>query len=327
MKRLITVLIVTLVLGIAAGSLFAAGQVDSKASDYDYVVGFNNMWTDLEFFQVVEEGLRKAAEENNIKLLVGYGERDGQKMMSNVDTFVLQGADLILDFNVLSEVGNTMTKELAKKDIPLIAIDGVYEGAYFYGVNNEHVGRTAGTAAAEYIKDTWNGQIDYVVHIYSESAGPAVRKRNSGASDVIIETFPNFNKNNVVWIDAGSHMDPINGRSLATDFLTAHPEAKHVYFQVLTDLPASGVLLAVEESGRSNEAIILSCDASGPALDNLRKGKANSWLGSVAAFPELYGENIIAYALDILGGKNPPKERFTNNVVITHENIDEYYPK
>lgn len=324
MKTLRTVMMVLLVLGIAAGALFAAGQVES---DHDYVIGFNNMWTDLEFFQVVEEGLRKAAEENNIKLLVGYGERDGQKMMSNVDTFVLQGADLILDFNVLAEVGNTMTKELAQKDIPVIAIDGVYEGAYFYGVNNEQVGRTAGTAAAEFIKEKWDGQIDYVVHIYSESAGPAVRKRNSGASDVIIETFPDFNEDNVVWIDAGSHMDPINGRSLSTDFLTAHPNSEHIYFQVLTDLPASGVLLAVEEAGRGDEAIIISCDASGPALDNLRKGEANSWLGSVAAFPELYGENVIKYALEILEGKNPPKERFTNNVVITHDNIDEYYPQ
>ena len=291
------------------------------------VIGFNNMFTDIEFFQTVEKGLEDAAAAQGIKIIKAYAQRDAQKMITNVDSFVLQGVDLVMDFNVLPEVGTTLAKTLKEKGIPLIGIDGVYEGAYFFGVNNEQVGRTAGAYAAEVIKKKWNGQLDYIVHMYSESAGPAVKKRNSGASDVIKETFKDFPEDHIIWLDGGSHMDAVNAKAMTTDFLTAHPDAKHIYFQVLTDLPALGVLMAVEAANKMDDSIIISCDAGGPALDNLRKPEANSWIGSVAAFPEKYGENLISYALEILEKKDAaPKEKFTNNVVITRDNINEYYP-
>ena len=307
-------------------SVWAAGSQED-AGDGQYTIGFNNMFTDVEFFQMVEEGLKVAADENGINLLIGYGERDAQKMTSNIDSFLIQGADLIMDFNVMEEVGSVITKDLKEENVPMIGIDGKYEGAYFFGVNNVKVGRTAGEFAANVIKDRWNGELDYVVHLYSEPAGPYVKKRNSGASDVILETFPDFSEENVIWIDGGSHMDPIQGRGDMADFLTAHPDADHIYVQCLTDGPAQGALLAVEDAGREDDVIIISCDANTIALDNLRKAGENSWLGSVAAFPEKYGENLIAYALEILDGTNPPMERFTPNVVINKNNINEYYPE
>ena len=297
------------------------------ASDDKVVIGFNNMFTDLEFFQVVEEGLVKAAEENGIELLIAYGERDGTKMMRNVETFILQGADIVLDFNVLPEVGTQIVKRCAEESIPVIGIDGIYEGAYFFGVNNEKVGRTGGTYAAQYIKDNWGGDLDYIMQLYSESAGPAVQLRNSGASDVISEELPGFDPDNVIWVDGGGHMDTVNGRALTMDFLTAHPEADHIYIQVLTDLPALGAFNAVQEAGREDQVIIISNDASGPALDNMRKPEANSWLGSVAAFPEKYGENLVDYALQILEGGDAPKAKYTDNVVIDKSNINAYYPE
>ncbi len=315
------------VIALAVVLTSVAWATGAKEAPKQYVIGFNNMFTDIEFFQVVEKGLKDAAAAKGIKLLIAYGQRDGQKITSNVDSFVLQGANLVMDFNVMPEVGSTLAKRLKEKNIPLIGIDGKYDGAYFFGVNNEKVGRTAGEFAASYIKKNWGGQIDYVVHMYSESAGPDVKKRNSGASDAIKEQFPGFNPSNVVWLDGGSHMDTINGKAMTTDFLTAHPDARHVYFQVLTDLPALGVQLGVEATKRDKDVIVISCDAGGPALDNLRKPEANSWLGSVAAFPEKYGENLVDYALQILQGKNPPMERFTSNVVISRDNIEQYYPK
>lgn len=302
-------------------------KAETKAEKKQITIGFNNMFPDIEFFQVVEKGLEEACKANCIRLVKAYAQRDPAKMVSNVDSFVLQGADIIVEFNVNPEVGNTITKKMAEKKIPVIGVDCYYDGAYFWGVNNQKVGTTAGEYAAEYIKKNWDGKIDLMANIYSEGAGPDVKKRNSGAVDAIMKAYPNITKDKIFWLPGpNDKIDAINSKAQFTDFLTAHPDAKHIYLHVLTDQGAVGALSALEATGRTGQCIITSCDAGQEAIDNVKKDKPTAWLGSVAAFPEKYGENIVKYALDILDGKNPPKERFTDNLVIDRNNVKQIYP-
>ena len=49
-------------------------------------------------------------------------------------------------------------------------------------------------------------------------------------------------------------------------------------------------------------------------------------IGSVAYFPEKYGEAIMALALDKLNGKEVPPATFVRHQLITIDNIDAFYP-
>jgi len=46
----------------------------------------------------------------------------------------------------------------------------------------------------------------------------------------------------------------------------------------------------------------------------------------VAYFPERYGEELIALALDILAGRPTPSAKFVKHQVITPANLDHFYP-
>jgi ribose transport system substrate-binding protein len=49
-------------------------------------------------------------------------------------------------------------------------------------------------------------------------------------------------------------------------------------------------------------------------------------IGSVAYFPERYGEAIVRIATDILSGKNVSPAAFTRHQVVTPENVNRIYP-
>jgi ribose transport system substrate-binding protein len=49
-------------------------------------------------------------------------------------------------------------------------------------------------------------------------------------------------------------------------------------------------------------------------------------IGSVAFFPEKYGEGLIPLALDILEKKPVPPAVYVKHKLITMQNVDNYYP-
>lgn len=57
----------------------------------------------------------------------------------------------------------------------------------------------------------------------------------------------------------------------------------------------------------------------------LRK-KNSSFMGSVAYFPEKYGDGLIRLALDILARKPVPPAVFMKHQLVTPDNIDQIYP-
>ena len=49
-------------------------------------------------------------------------------------------------------------------------------------------------------------------------------------------------------------------------------------------------------------------------------------VGTTAFFPESYGENIMALALDILAEKHVPPAVFVKHQLLTKTNLSHYYP-
>jgi ribose transport system substrate-binding protein len=49
-------------------------------------------------------------------------------------------------------------------------------------------------------------------------------------------------------------------------------------------------------------------------------------IGSIATFPERYGDNLIEIALDILHDKQVPPAVYAPIQLITPQNIDKFYP-
>ena len=124
------VLVLVLVLLMCGFVVFAGGKQEEAATetkeDDEIIIGFNNGSTTVDFLRQVGESMERAAEEYGVKLLVAESNFDPEKILPNVDNMLLQGADLIVDFNVNAEIGGSLVDYCGQQGVPVIGIDVLY---------------------------------------------------------------------------------------------------------------------------------------------------------------------------------------------------------
>ncbi|MCL5072029.1 MAG: hypothetical protein M1308_14225, partial [Actinobacteria bacterium] len=111
-----------------------------------------------------------------------------------------------------------------------------------------------------------------------------------------------------------------------TDVLNKVPKAKKFVLTSINEETMSGIISAIQTVGRWNpeDWIIITqgCDAVGQ--QQIRDGLTD---GAVAYFFEKYGEYLIPAAVSLMNGQPVPPFMYVENVLITKDNIDQYYPK
>jgi ribose transport system substrate-binding protein len=101
--------------------------------------------------------------------------------------------------------------------------------------------------------------------------------------------------------------------------------ARRVLVGAATDPSALGALRAFEEAGREGECAVVGQNGEPEARLELRVPRTRL-IGSVAYFPEKYGEGVIRLALDILAKKTVPPAVFIKHQLITPDTVDHLYP-
>ena len=286
---------------------------------------YDNMQETENFFQVVKASLEDAFAARGWEMLYAFAERDPQRMRTNVDSFVLQDADFIIDFNVVPEAGSAIAGDLKAQGIPSLSIDCVYEDAYFFGVNNQGAGATAGEYLVEKINEDWDGQLDYIFHIYDESAGLEVKKRNAGAGEVLRAAFPDFDPANEIWQDV-SDTDPTDAKTAITDFLTAHPDAHHIAVVSFTDDRAYAALGGVETVGRMEDVMIVSHNADATAQEHMKTTPADAWVATISYNSDQYGEKIAEVLERIFAGEDVDIMNYNTTTAVDRDNVNEIFP-
>jgi len=203
MKKVLIIMLVGL---FALNSVFAAGQQD-KADD-EIIIGFNNGSTTVDFLRQVGESMERAAAEHGVKLIVAESNFDAEKILPNVDNMLLQGADIIIDFNVNAEIGGSLVDYCGEKGVPVMGIDVSYTGAsgeqgYFFGANNQMAGEVAGEGLAKAINDQWGGEVDQLLLFFNSENGDLVKLRLSGMIDGMASAGMTLPGDRIEFIDMG----------------------------------------------------------------------------------------------------------------------------
>lgn len=101
--------------------------------------------------------------------------------------------------------------------------------------------------------------------------------------------------------------------------------ARRVLVMAGNDSSALGALRAFEESGRAQYCAVMGQNGIPEALEELRR-KGSRLIGTVAYFPERYGDEVIPLALSMLGGKSLPPAVFVKHRLLVAANVDSVYP-
>jgi hypothetical protein len=101
-------------------------------------------------------------------------------------------------------------------------------------------------------------------------------------------------------------------------------KSKRILIAALTDPLAIGAERAIQEGELRVNAFIIGQGGAHNARTRIAKG--GPFRATVAYFPESYGERVMTLALKILGGENVPLVNHTDHLVLTADNLAEYYP-
>jgi ribose transport system substrate-binding protein len=82
---------------------------------------------------------------------------------------------------------------------------------------------------------------------------------------------------------------------------------------------------AFEEAGRRSDCAVVGQNAEAEARVEMREPRS-PLIGSVAYYPERYGDGLIRLSLDILARKPVPPAVFMKHQLVTPENVDHAYP-
>lgn len=306
----------------AAGA--AAGSACATAKD-SYKIGFANLTEDIVFTKLVREGMEKAAAAaGNVELVFADNKLDGATALANAENFISQGVDGVVEFQTDEAFGNVIMSKFRAKNIPVIAIDIPMPGATFFGADNYLAGQLAGEAAAKWVGENWDGQVDAVLMLELPQSGAVPAARMQGMLDALQAGLPNKVPDDKVF-----HLDSKNTQEesfkVTSDILPSLPDAKHIVAVTINDGTGLGVVAAAEAAGRADQVIVVGQNADPSGQEEMVKPDSR-YLGATAYFPENYGSKIIPAMLDLLECRPVPPSVYVDHVFISAENVCQYYP-
>lgn len=272
------------------------------------------------FSKAVTQGLRWAAARQQIDLIEVENLYSAKAALRNAQKLAEQKVDLAIEFQVYERIGSHLSTIYEKASIPVIAVEIPQPGAVFFGIDNYSVGQLAGKALVKAAQQHWHGQIDELLMLDLEVAGSLPHLRISGAESTIRKSLTGSYQ--VLHLDSRGEME--RSFELVRRHMHFSPTRKTLICGV-NDLAVLGALRAFAEVGRSEYCLALGVGAFPEARRELRSPQTRL-IGSIATFPERYGDNLIQIALDILHRKPVAPAVYAPIQLVTPQNIEKFYP-
>jgi ribose transport system substrate-binding protein len=286
-----------------------------------YRIGYASQGQDSSFPREVTAGMIRAAEESHIELIVLDNRYDAKTALRNADQLLKEEVDLVVEFQIDESVAPAIAGKFLEANIPIIAIDIPHPGATYFGANNYEAGLIAGRYLGRWALRHWEGVVDEILMLELVRAGSLPQARVRGMLAGLHETL-RVDSSRAVHLDGdgqfGASLDAVR-KFLRTS------RAKHILVGAATDPSALGAVRAFDEAGRKGDCAVVGHNAEPEGRLELRNPRT-CFIGTVAYFPERYGQGVIGLALDILAGKAVPPAVFTRHTLITAENVDRHYP-
>ncbi len=287
-----------------------------------YRIGFATRGSDTPFSRSVTESVQRAGEEAGMDLITISSLRSPRIALRNAETLVREKVDLVIEFQSHESVAPTIASLFLSAGIPVIAIEIPHPGATFFGANNYQAGLLGGRAAARWIQQNWGGQAGGVLLIEENIAGPLVKLRVTGMLAGLRELLPALDRVPTLEMDGRGSFERTMER--VRRYLRHAPPQRTVVIAG-NDRMALGAIRAFEECGRAKQCCVMGQNASLEARIELRR-KSTPLIGSIAYFPERYGDEVIRLASSVLSGHAVPPAVFTRHQLITRENVERVYP-
>jgi ribose transport system substrate-binding protein len=278
--------------------------------------------TDSCFSREVTESLRSAAARERLHLVMVNNRYSAKEALRNADLLIRERVDLVLEYQTYERVAPMIASKFIEANIPVIAMEIPHPGAHYFGTNNYEAGLIGGKALGRWTTRHWPSAPERILLMELPIAGPLLGLRITGMIDGLRKEIPAIDSLPTTHLDGKGDFEHIFDK--VRRFLRRSP-LKPTLVCAVNDLCALAVLRAFEECGGANMCAVVGQNGIPEARDELRR-PGTRLTGTVAYFPEHYGDELVRMALDILRKKPAPLAVFTKHQLITPENVDLLYP-
>lgn len=283
-------------------------------------IGYAGQTSDSPFATAVEESLRRAAARSHVDLVVFDNHYSEKIALRCARQLIAERVDLAIEFQTHQKISPLISSMFQAAQIPMISVDIPHPGAIFYGVDNYSAGLAAGRALVKWCRNHWQGQADELLLLELEIAGSLPYLRMSGVEAAVRQAIPAIK---AVRMETRGEF----ARALAgvRNRLRSTRAAAKTLIAGVNDPCVFGALRAFEEAGRLESCAAMGLGAIPEARSELRR-PGRRLIGSIAFFPERYGDDLMQLAMDILQKRNVPPAVFAKHELLTRENVDSFYP-
>jgi ribose transport system substrate-binding protein len=278
--------------------------------------------TDSEFARGVNESLQRAAARERIDLVMVNNRYSINEALRNADLLVEKRVDLVLEFQTYERVAAIVSSKFLEARIPVIAIEIPHPGAVYFGANNYQAGLIGGRALGRWAKEHWDGNVEQVLLIGLPIAGPLPALRITGLQDGLRSELPRIGEAPAAHLDGKGDFEQVFG--VVRRWLRRN-SSRRTLVGTINDMCALAALRAFEEAGAGKLCAVMGQNAVREARNELRR-PGTRLIGTVAYFPERYGDELIPLALSILEHKAVPPATFVKHQLLTSKNVDLIYP-
>ncbi len=310
----------TLVAGVAALSIAAAGTACNRESAEGTVVGYSTYTVSNPFFAGMQKGLDTGTQERGYELITTNANGEPNQQVSDIQNLLNRGVKYI----VLSPSdGRALSPALqAAKDkgVPVIAVADSVEFDITSTVNLDNVaaGQMAADQIVQHLTEINGSPRGNVVNITGLTGTPSAQARNKGFVDELGK-YPDIR---IVATQDGGYDTEVSNRVM-NDVLQANPQIDAVFGG--NDAQAVGISAAIQTAGRfvpvgqPGHIYVIGIDGSKPAIDNVRNGVQDA---SISQNPIKMMERATELIAELEAGEEIPANVVYPAQLITLENID-----
>ena len=247
--------------------------------------------------------------------------------LKNADIMLAKSPDVLINFQFDSKVNSIIATKFEQAGIPIIAVDVPTPNAPFMGVNNFKVAYLAGEEAIKYVEDMGGiDMIDNIVLMQMPAGGEVVMLRSEGFYQAFADKYGVDVIDPITIRADGGAGEAEQASKAMTDVLATIPDAEYVILTSINAQTMSGVLAAIQTAGRwdAEKWIVITQGADVTANQQVVDGLVKA---SIAYFPERYGEYLVPASVALMNGQVVPPFMYVENVVISMENMAEWYPE
>jgi ribose transport system substrate-binding protein len=308
---------------------------DSGSGDGEYFFTFANVLESGELFVQFGNGVQAAADTEGIELKRYNNNFDAETTLNNARLMVQDDPDLVLEYNGVEGIGESLREIFEDAEIPFIAINVPIPGGIWFNLVNKEIGEdTAEVVVPIAEAEGWTAADTTVIIVQGSTAGVEVNDcvryfyitvadlmgmPNVAPEDITAET--------TVITENGIQVDGMG--TLETSYtgvknvLQTLPPERHILLYTINDDSTIGAWRAITEAQREANTIVAGLGGSIAALKELRENPR--WVAEGSVFATHWGQYLIAMGVAVMTDIETPPLTKSPQLVLTKETVDKYY--